>query len=127
MARFFWICLGGALGTGARYAVSGWALKRWGPSFPYGTLAVNLVGSFLIAAVMHIGLTTEILSADARLILAVGVMGGFTTYSSFNYETMRYFQDGAWVIGLANVFVMVAACLIAGLAGLAAARWLVGG
>jgi CrcB protein len=126
MARFFWICLGGALGTGARYAMSGWALKRFGTSFPYGTLTVNIVGSFLLAAIMHVGLTTEILSPNARLILAVGVMGGFTTYSSFNYETMRYFQDGAWLVGFANVFAMVTACLIAGLAGLASARWLLG-
>jgi CrcB protein len=127
MARFLWICLGGALGTGARYAVSGWAQKRFGPSFPYGTLTVNLLGSFLIAALMHLGLTTAILSPEARMILAIGVLGGFTTYSTFNYETMRYFQDGAWTLALANVFVMVTACLVASLAGLAAARWLVGG
>jgi CrcB protein len=126
MARFLWICLGGALGTGARYALSGWALKRLGTSFPYGTLGVNVLGSFLIAAVMHVGLATEILTPTARLILTVGVLGGFTTYSSFNYETLRYLQDGAWLLGLLNLLVMLVSCLMAGLAGLAAARWLVG-
>jgi CrcB protein len=126
MARFLWICLGGALGTGARYALSGWALKRLGTSFPYGTLGVNVLGSFLIAAVMHIGLATEILTPTMRLILTVGVLGGFTTYSSFNYEALRYLQDGAWLLGLLNLLVMLVSCLTAGLAGLAAARWLVG-
>lgn len=55
MNRFFWICLGGAAGTGARYLISGWALTVFGVSFPWGTLAVNVIGSFLIGAIMHVG------------------------------------------------------------------------
>jgi CrcB protein len=124
--RFVWICLGGALGTGARYLLSGWVARRLPTAFPYGTLAVNLVGSFLIGAVMHVSLATAQLSPDSRVILVIGVLGGFTTYSGFNYETLQYFRDGAWLIGFANVFVMVAGCLAAGIAGLASARWLVG-
>lgn len=126
MIRFFWICLGGALGTGARYLLSGWVARRLPTSFPWGTLAVNLVGSFLIGAVMHVSLTTAQLSPDSRVVLVIGVLGGFTTYSGFNYETLQYFREGAWLIGFANVFVMVAGCLGAGIAGLASARWLVG-
>ena len=126
MVRFLWICLGGAIGTGARYLISGWALKRFGTSFPYGTLAVNLIGSFLIGAIMQVALTTALLPPTARLVLAVGVLGGFTTYSSFNYETIHYFQEGAWLVGFLNILIMVAACLAAGVAGLASARWLVG-
>jgi fluoride exporter len=126
VGRFLWICLGGALGTGARYLFSGWIAKHFGSSFPYGTLAVNLVGSLLIGAVMHVSLVTAQLSPDSRVILVIGVLGGFTTYSGFNYETLQYFRDGAWLIGFANVFVMVAGCLAAGIAGLASARWLVG-
>jgi fluoride exporter len=126
MSRFLWICVGGAIGTGARYLVSGWALKRFGTSFPYGTLAVNLIGSFLIGALMQLALTTALVSPTVRLVLVVGVMGGFTTYSSFNYETIQYLQQGAWLLGLLNIVIMVVACLTAGAAGLASARWLGG-
>jgi CrcB protein len=87
MVRFLWICLGGAIGTGARYLLSGWVARQFGSSFPYGTLAVNLVGSLLIGAVMHLALATAQLSPDLRVVIAVGVLGGFTTYSGFNYET----------------------------------------
>jgi CrcB protein len=126
VVRFLWICLGGAIGTGARYLLSGWVARRVGTFFPYGTLAVNLVGSFLIGAVMHVSLTTAQLSPDSRVVLVIGVLGGFTTYSGFNYETLQYFRDGAWLIGFANVLVMIGGCLAAGIAGLASARWLVG-
>ena len=126
MIRFLWICLGGAIGTGARYLLSGWVARRVGTLIPYGTLAVNLVGCFLIGAVMHVSLTTAQLSPESRVVLVIGVLGGFTTYSGFNYETLQYFRDGAWLIGFANVLVMVAGCLAAGIAGLASARWLVG-
>jgi CrcB protein len=54
------------------------------------------------------------------------VLGGFTTYSGFNYETLQYFREGAWLIGFVNILVMVGGCLAAGIAGLASARWLVG-
>jgi fluoride exporter len=126
MVRFFWICLGGAIGTGARYLLSGWAARYFGGSFPYGTLAVNLVGSLLIGVVMHVALATAQFSPDLRVVVVVGVLGGFTTYSGFNYETLKYFRDGAWLIGFVNILVMVGGCLAAGIAGLASARWLVG-
>jgi CrcB protein len=125
MSRFLMICLGGALGTGARYALTGWAAQAFGPSFPFGTLLVNLVGSFLISAVMEIGLATELLPAPARMTLTAGVLGGFTTYSSFSYETLELFRRGAWAIGIVNVTVTVAGCLVACLLGLWAARALV--
>lgn len=126
MSRFLWICLGGAAGTGARYLISGWALAMLGTGFPWGTLAVNLIGSFLIGGIMHAGLTTQILSPAARLFLTTGVMGGFTTYSAFNYESLKFFQDGAWLAGLTNILVMVLACLAAGAAGLGVARFVFG-
>ena len=123
MARFFWICLGGAIGTGARYLVAGWALSLLGAEFPYGTLAVNVSGSFLLGIVMHVGVTTRLLSPNLRLALASGVLGGFTTYSTFNYETLQYLREGAVALGLANVLVTVAGCLLAGLAGVFFAQW----
>jgi len=127
MARFLWICLGGALGTGARYALEGWVARAAGPSFPWGTLAVNFLGSFLLGLIMQADLSTGALPPTLRLALTTGVMGGFTTYSTFNYETLRLFQSGAWELGAANIAVTLTACLAGGLAGMAIARGLVGG
>lgn len=126
MERFFWICLGSAVGGGARYLVSGWAVKALGSAFPYGTLAVNFLGSFLLAALMFVGLETAAMPPALRLALTTGVMGGFTTYSTFSYETMRYLQDGAWGIAVANLLVTVLACLAACLLGWAGAKWWLG-
>jgi CrcB protein len=127
MSRFLWICLGGAAGTGARYVLSGWALSVLGASFPYGTLAVNVLGSFCVGLLMQVGIATPVMSPTLRLALTTGVMGGFTTYSTFNYETIRYMQDGAWRLALGNVALTLAACLAAGLAGVALGRSLFGG
>jgi CrcB protein len=126
MTRFFWICLGGAAGTGARYLLSGWVLAALGPAFPYGTLAVNTVGSFLLGSIMHVALTTRLLAPTLRLALTAGVLGGFTTYSTFNYETLESLRGGAWAIAIANVAVTVVGCLFAGAAGMALARWWTG-
>ena len=124
--RFLLICLGGALGTGARYLLSGWVLDSLGPGFAWGTLAVNVLGSFLLAALMYAGVEATAISPSLRLILGTGVMGGFTTYSTFSYETMKYLQDGAWAIAIANVLATVVGCLAACLAGWAMARSLLG-
>jgi fluoride exporter len=102
LTKFLWVCLGGAVGTGARYLVSGLAPRLLGATFPYGTLLVNVAGSSCIGALMHVGLATELLSPNARLTLAVGVLGGFTTYSSFTYETFAYLEEGAY--GAASLY-----------------------
>lgn len=126
MARFFWVCLGGAVGTGARYLLSGWVLTRLGSSFPYGTLAVNLTGSFLLSALMHLSLVGGLVTPATRAVLSIGLMGGFTTYSTFNYETLEYFHEGAWLLGAANAGVTLVGCLLAGSFGLGVARAIVG-
>lgn len=125
MARFLWICLGGAIGTGARYLLGGWILRVTGPGFPYGTLAINAIGSFLLGMLMQVALATDF-PPTLRLALATGVMGGFTTYSTFNYETIQLFQEDAWLLGFANLGITVVACLVAGVLGLAAGRLAVG-
>jgi CrcB protein len=126
MERFFWVCFGSALGGGARYLVSGWALRVLGPAFPYGTLAVNVIGSFLLGGLMFVGTETAALSPTLRIALTTGVMGGFTTYSTFSYETMRYVQDGAWGTAVTNVLITVIVCLLATVLGWTGARWLFG-
>src|SRR6476619_5814754 len=118
MARLLWICLGGAAGTGARYLLSGWLARAAGPGFPWGTLAVNVIGSFLLGLIMPLALGTALLSPTLRLTLATGVLGGFTTYSTFNYETLQYLQQNDWLMGALNLSVTVVACLIAGSLGL---------
>jgi CrcB protein len=127
MGRFLWICFGGAAGTAARYLLGGWVLATFGTLLPFGTLAVNVIGSFLIAAIMHVSLATNLVSPTLRLALTTGVMGGFTTYSSFNYEAIRFLQDGALYMAAAYIALMLASCLVAGLAGFWVAKLLVGG
>ena len=126
MERLAWVCLGSALGGGARYLISLGALRLLGSSFPYGTLAVNVIGSFLIGLIMHVGLETAILSPTARIFLTTGVMGGLTTYSAFNYETLQLANDGDWPLAIGNIAATVLACLVAGILGLATGRALVG-
>jgi CrcB protein len=127
MARFLWICLGGAVGTGARYLLSGWVLRLAGPGFPYGTLAVNVIGSFLIGLVMQVSLSTDLIPPTLRLTLTTGLMGGFTTYSAFNYETLQLVQEGSWPLAAANLGITVVSCLVAGALGVFTGRALVGG
>jgi CrcB protein len=122
--QLFWICVGGAIGSGARFLLSMWMLERFGPGFPYGTLTVNVVGSFLLGLVMYLGLEAGLLSPTLRLALAVGVMGGFTTFSSFTFETMRLAQDGLLPLALLYVGLSVIACIAACLLGWGLAHWL---
>jgi CrcB protein len=124
--RLFLICAGGAVGTGLRYLTSLWAAARFGASFPAGTLAVNIAGSFLLAFIMQASMASEAISTDVRLMLTTGVMGGFTTYSTFNYETTNYFREGAWLVGFSNVAATLLGCFAAGLAGLALGRLVAG-
>lgn len=114
------------MGTGARYLLSGWLLRMAGPGFPWGTLAVNVLGSFLLGLLMQVARTTNLLPPTLGLALATGVLGGFTTYSTFNYETLQLFQRDEWLLGLANLGGTVAACLAAGSLGFLAGRLLSG-
>ena len=121
MARLLLVCLGGALGSGLRYGV-GWLAVRWlGTDFPFGTLLVNLVGSFAIGVVQECALR-GVITEDARLFLAVGVMGGLTTYSAFSYETVRLMQAEAWSRVWLNVAGTTALCLTLSMLGIAAGR-----
>jgi CrcB protein len=118
------VCAGGALGSGARYVVSTWAARALGADFPRGTMLVNATGSFVLALVL--ALPGARLSPDARLFLGAGVLGGYTTYSSFNHETLALVERGSPGLALVNVALTVSACLVAGLLGLALGRVLQG-
>ena len=118
--------MAGAAGTGARYLLSTWLARVSGPAFPWGTLAVNLIGSFLLGAIMEVGLATGFLPPTLRLTLATGLMGGFTTYSSFNYETLQYLRSDSWLLASVNVGATVMGCLAAGILGIWTGRLLAG-
>lgn len=122
MARFLLICLGGAIGTGARYMIAVWMARTVGTSFPYGTLLINAAGSFLLGLVMQLSLSTEMISGDMRLIIGTGILGGFTTYSTFNYETLTLIREDAWGVALANAAASMIGCLVAGALGISVAR-----
>lgn len=124
--RMTLIFLAGGAGALARYLMSGWVLRLTGPSFPAGTLAVNATGSLLIGLVMHVALTTEAVPPDLRIALTIGLLGGFTTYSTFNYETLQLAQRGAWGLATANMVATLVLCLVAGIAGLALGRLVTG-
>ena len=126
MSRLFWVCLGGAIGSGVRYLASGVAAAWLGADFPYGTLAVNLAGAFVIGLVQEVGTTTLLLPDTARLFLASGVLGGLTTYSTFSYETIRLAESAAWSRAWANVVLTTGLCLVLCFLGIVAGRALVG-
>lgn len=112
---YFWVALGSAIGGILRYGCSGLAGRLVGAAFPWGTLVVNVSGCLLI------GFVATMLSPDGRLLAApdarafvmIGVLGGFTTFSSFSLETLNLARDGEWLFAGANVALSVLLCLVA--------------
>jgi len=124
VTRLLIVCLGGALGSGARYLVSSWAATHLGADFPRGTLVVNATGSFLLAFI--VALRPGLVSPDLRLFLGAGILGGYTTYSSFNTETVALLNGGSAGLAALNLALTVGGCLAAGFAGFAVGRWVAG-
>jgi fluoride exporter len=124
VTRLVLVALGGALGSSLRYLIATAALAWLGPAFPWGTLAVNLAGSFLIGLVQQLASEGLLLGEEARLFLTAGVMGGLTTYSAFSYETVRLLETGAWWPAWLNVLLTTAACLMLCFLGLTTGRLL---
>jgi CrcB protein len=120
--RFLIVCGAGAAGCGVRYLISLWAAKRIGIGFPYGTLIVNIVGSFAIAFVLELSTRVASFPPNLRLALTTGFLGGLTTYSSFNYETTALVTGGNALRGLLNIAITMIGCLVAGYLGLLLAR-----
>ena len=123
MVTYLWIAIGGAIGSVLRYAVSSWLAQAVGETFPWGTLIVNVTGSFVIgffaAATGPDG--RVLLAPDMRQFVMVGVCGGYTTFSSFSLQTLNLVRDGDMLAAGANIAGSVVACLLAVWAGYAAA------
>jgi len=114
MWNALWIFVGGGLGSVARWAVSGWVANTFGQTFPWGTLIVNVTGSFVI------GLFASLSEPGARLVVpstfrnffTLGICGGYTTFSSFSYQTLTLAEDGQWFKAAANSIGSLALCLV---------------
>ncbi len=123
---YLWIMLGGALGSAGRYFVSGWAANRFGPTFPWGTLLVNVGGCFLIGFFATLTDPAEgrlLVGPTGRQFFTYGVCGGFTTFSSFSMQTLSLARDGEWLQAGGNVVGSVVTCLLAVWVGFAVAMW----
>jgi fluoride exporter len=119
---FLAISIAAILGANLRYVLSRVALREFGPVFPHGTLIINVVGSFIVG--LFVIWTTERVLVDPRwrLLVVVGFCGSFTTFSSYAFETMSFFEQGQWGLMLANIFSNNLLCLAGALAGMAVAR-----
>lgn len=112
MGKLFLAGIGGFIGSALRYAVTG-SIQTWTKSvdFPYGTLAVNLIGCFAIGLLSYLAETRGVFTAETRTLIFIGVLGGFTTFSAFGNETMNLWRDGQNYLAAANI----AAQLVLGL------------
>jgi fluoride exporter len=120
--NFIVVSLGAIVGANLRYILSRYVAKVLGPVFPYGTLIINISGSFIVGWFMI--WTTERVLVDPRwrLLVVVGFCGGFTTFSSYAFESMAYFEQGQWLLMTVNVFANNLLCMAAAIAGMALAR-----
>lgn len=120
--EYFWVSLGGIAGACARYFLSRFTARLAGTSFPWGTLFINITGSFVLG--LFLVYTTERMFVDTRwrLLVAIGFCGAYTTFSSYAYESVVYFQQGNWTLFAGNVVANNLFCLAAVLCGAALAR-----
>lgn len=115
MIRYVWVSIGGALGTAARYWFSGLVANHFGETFPWGTMFINISGSFVIGFFATItGPDGRIFaSTEMRQFVMIGLCGGYTTFSSFSLQTLNLVRDGEMAWALANIGLSVVLCLVA--------------
>lgn len=121
----YYVALGSALGGVARFVFGGYLQRLWGPSFPVGTLAVNVLGSLLIGFVFRLCVGVPAIPAEARVFLTTGFCGGYTTFSTFSFETAELLESGAFAKAGLYALVSVALCCAATFTGFAIARQVV--
>jgi fluoride exporter len=120
--NFLAISAGAIVGANARYFITRFAAKALGPMFPYGTLFINVTGSFIAGLFMIWTSERVIIDPRWRLLVVIGFCGGFTTFSSYAYETMAYLEQGQWALMISNVLANNVLCLIAAIVGMSLAR-----
>lgn len=104
METFLLISIGAIFGANLRYWVGGWAATRFGTSFPYGTLIINLTGSFILGLFMTLAVERFLWDPRLRILFAVGFLGGYTTFSSYTFESMNLILNNQWLPGLFDLF-----------------------
>jgi CrcB protein len=124
MRVIWYVALGGALGSALRYLVGLTVQSRAGLDFPVGTLAVNLTGCVLLGFVIHYALATPAMTPELRALLTTGLCGGYTTFSTFGYETVALLQDGDWSRALLYVGLSVVGSIVGIMLGMTGARHL---
>jgi fluoride exporter len=112
MINYLIVSFGAAFGGGLRYWLSGIVYKFFPATFPYGTLIVNILGSFFLGIILFLFDERELLSPGIKLFLTIGFCGGFTTFSTFSYETISLIRDSEYLLALANIFLNVLLCMI---------------
>ncbi|NRP18723.1 putative fluoride ion transporter CrcB [Ensifer adhaerens] len=125
MSNLLLVGAGGAIGSMVRYLVGLWTLHRWGPGFPWGTLGVNITGSFLIGLLAELIMRKFGASAEMRLFLITGVLGGYTTFSAFSLDTITLFERGDAALAVTYIAASVVLSILAVFAGLALMRAMV--
>ena len=118
LVRILLIALFGAIGTLARFGVQGLVQQKMGGAFPYGTLLINLSGCFFLGLIGQFTLNRMIISPELRMAIAVGFFGGYTTFSSFGWETAKMLEDGEWLRATTYVAASVVFGLILSVAGI---------
>ena len=116
--RLLWIAIFGAAGTLARYGLQGLVQIRSGSTFPYGTLLINLTGCFFLALIYQLTINRMVISPELRIAIGVGFFGGYTTFSSFGWETAKMLEEGAWLPAAVYVSVSVIVGLLLSFAGI---------
>jgi fluoride exporter len=122
LIKYLMVGVGGAVGSILRFWLGSYVGDRLGSRFPYGTLVVNLSGSFLIGVTITLLAEKTHWSSNWRYLVPIGVIGGYTTFSAFEYETFRLFQDGQLLMGSLNVALSVIAGFVAVWVGAVAGR-----
>lgn len=124
MQKLFWIAAAGALGTLSRYLLGGLVQRAGGASFAWGTLAVNILGSFLFGVIWSLSEGRMLISGETRLIILAGFMGAFTTFSTFMFETGALLREAEWGLAALNLLAQNAVGLVCLYLGMSAGRLL---
>jgi fluoride exporter len=121
----WYIAVGSAMGGVSRYLIGGLSQRLIAGTFPLGTLLINITGSFLLGLILRYGVETPTLTPEVRALLTIGFCGGYTTFSTFSYETVALVEDGQWARAALYISLSVGLSLIATFLGFAAAREIV--
>ena len=103
MRMILMLAIAGAFGTLSRYGLGGLTQRVTGTGFPYGTLIINVLGCFVMGFVIQLALHSSLISPSTRMIITIGFLGAFTTFSTFSFDTTEFLNDGAWLQALLNL------------------------